>query len=39
MDKNFEFFAEKKVNQLLNSDDGSSAPKRSETPSQNTRTF
>ena len=39
MDKNFEFFAEKKVNQLLNLDDGSDTPKRPYTPSSDIQTF
>lgn len=39
MDKNFEFFAEKKVNQLLNLDDGSDIPKRPYTPSPNVQAF
>ena len=39
MDKNFEFFTQKKVNQLLNSDDGSSTPSRPGTPSSDIRIF
>jgi hypothetical protein len=39
MDKNFEFFAQKKVNQLLNLDGGSDTPKRPYTPSPDVQTF